>query len=197
LFSQPEVPHKIVVKPLHYGSKVCHDGNYMEVRNADNKRVVLAELLEQGMVLVTLDARTEGVDVPPHLRDDAQLRLNLSYRFGLPMILDEGGIRATLTFAGSPYPCCLPWRAVYLFVSHVTGRPILFPDDVPTEFSLATLAPAQQDATPMQWPSRGSGKPRLRVICSGGSAEESRVESATTGDDDKPPPRRGHLRVIK
>src|SRR5262245_37036558 len=131
----------------------------MDVRETDTKKAVLAELLEQGMVLVTLDARVTGVDVPKHLRDDAQLRLNLSYRFGLPMYLDDWGVVATLTFAGTPYTCRLPWSSVYLLVSHVTGRPILFPADVPPEFFPAGEAQELEELTQ----GRKAG-PRLQVI---------------------------------
>ncbi len=97
------------------------------------KRSVLEQLLDQGMVLVALDARREGVDVPVHLAGDPQLRLNLSYRFGLPMSVESWGVRATLTFAGVPYTCRFPWEAIFLVVSHISGQPYLFPDDIPPE----------------------------------------------------------------
>jgi stringent starvation protein B len=183
----------------------------MDVRETETKKSVLAELLEQGMVLVTLDARQPGVDVPPHLIDDAQLRLNLSYRFGLPMNLDDWGVVATLTFAGTPYVCRLPWTSIYLLVSHVTGRPILFPADVPPEFFPAGEG---QDLAGLTAPSRArSARPRLQVVTEAGgegaatvtATAAAAVESsepaaeAITVDSDAPktPPRRGHLRVVK
>lgn len=85
------------------------------------------------MVLVTLDARRPGVDVPPALRDDPRLRLNLSHRFAQPLDVSDDGVRAVLTFDGVPYECHLPWSALYMFVSHASGEPVLFPDDVPIE----------------------------------------------------------------
>lgn len=105
----------------------------MHVGESAEKKDVLERLLELGMVLVALDARADGVDVPDHLGRDPQLRLNLSYRFGLPMALDPWGISATLTFGGVPYACRFPWGAIYLLVSHVNGEPYLFPDEVPPE----------------------------------------------------------------
>ena len=169
----------------------------MDVRDTESKKTVLAELLEQGMVLVTLDARCEGVDVPKHLSDDAQLRLNLSYRFGLPMKLDEEGVSATLTFAGTPYACRLPWASIYLFVSHVTGRPILFPADVPSEFASGMFgvrgngsAPARRAAT--------TSRPRLRLVTQAGeSGAAASPAAAAEQPAPRTPPRRGHLRVIK
>ena len=105
----------------------------MNVGPTATKKNVLEQLLEQGMVLVALDARISGVDVPAHLGKDPQLRLNLSYRFGLPMSVDEWGVAATLTFAGVPFNCRFPWTAIFLMVSHVSGQPYLFPDDIPAE----------------------------------------------------------------
>jgi stringent starvation protein B len=176
--------------------------NQMDVRDTESKKTVLTELLEQGMVLVTLDARCEGVDVPKHLAGDAQLRLNLSYRFGLPMQLDDEAVTATLTFAGTPYACRLPWNAVYLFVSHVTGRPILFPSDVPSEFATGMLA----SRNPPMPSRRPASRPRLRVVsradsatAAAGEVSELAAETSTNTEPLEPrtPPRRGHLRVIK
>ncbi len=171
----------------------------MDVRETETKKSVLSELLEQGMVLVTLDARVPGVDVPKHLRDDAQLRLNLSYRFGLPMDLDDWGVVATLTFAGTPYTCRMPWTSIYLLVSHVTGRPILFPADVPPEFFPAGDGP---ELTSLAGPARArAARPRLQVIAAeAAAAEGAAVEGAVevgAAEAPKSPPRRGHLRVVK
>ncbi len=166
----------------------------MDVRDTASKKQVLSELLEQGMVLVTLDARRPGVDVPPHLRGDPQLRLNLSYRFGLPMIVDDTGVTATLTFSGAPYACKLPWDALYLVVSHVTGRPILFPAEVPAEFYPAGAEPGTAVSTASAAPAR----PRLEVVtraeeAAAPVASESEAKTSKTSD----PARRAHLRVVK
>ncbi len=139
------------------------------------KRVLLERLLEQGMVMVTVDARRDGVRVPPHLGQDPQLRLNLSHRFRLPMHIDGHGIRATLTFAGAPFDCTLPWPAVYVAFAHATGEPFVFRDDVPPE--IAPSVPA------------GRERPTLAVV------------AQTDGDLANRPPsdptRRAHLRVVK
>ncbi len=164
----------------------------MDVRDTESKQLVLAELLEQGMVLVTLDARVVGVDVPAHLADDPQLRLNLSYRFGLPMTLDESGVDATLTFGGQPHKCRIPWESIYLMVSHVTGRPILFPADVPSEFFPSGNESTTQIATLHLGGSRPStSRPKLQVLRAEEDEDEDDESAART------PPKRGHLRVVK
>ncbi|MEZ0314165.1 MAG: ClpXP protease specificity-enhancing factor SspB [Myxococcota bacterium] len=189
-------------------------------------RQLLENLLGQGMVMVTIDARSDGAVVPRQFERDPQLRLNLSYRFGLPIAVDEWGVRARLTFSGVPFDCELPWSSIYMIVSHVTGQPFLFPEHVPQEL--------MQLATQM----RGDGqlpdqpkKPKLTVVASGDEAPEPveehppanaavELESAEDVDltDDiaksgdevaveneleseppppRTPPRRGHLRVVK
>jgi stringent starvation protein B len=96
----------------------------------------IGELLEDGPVLIHVDARHEGVAVPDRLRDDAKLVLR--FGFGLsPAIqdleLDDETISGTLTFGGVPFHCVLPWPSVYAAVSEATQQAMVWPDDVPAE----------------------------------------------------------------
>jgi stringent starvation protein B len=189
-------------------------------------RQLLENLLGQGMVMVTVDARADGAIVPRQFDRDPQLRLNLSYRFGLPIEVDEWGVKARLTFSGVPFDCELPWPAIYMIVSHVTGQPFLFPEHVPQE--LMQLATQMRSEAAEETPK----KPRLTVVGSSDDApadaeteaeapheteavaeapaepvaaeavDEAPVpepESAESPEADPPrtPPRRGHLRVVK
>ncbi|HET6347198.1 MAG TPA: hypothetical protein VFH51_19855 [Myxococcota bacterium] len=194
----------------------------MNVGPTATKKNVLEQLLEQGMVLVAMNARVEGVDVPAHLGKDPQLRLNLSYRFGLPMSIDDWGVAATLTFAGIPYNCRFPWNAIFLMVSHVSGQPYLFPDDIPPE--LLTQASGEGGLDTGARPAILEGKatrqparPKLTLIS---SAETQAPAAAAAEEPESPPPesptpppaaastdegptktrrprRRGHLRLVK
>ena len=150
----------------------------MKVGPTATKKSVLEELLEQGMVLVALDARVEGVEVPSHLHQDPQLRLNLSYRFGLPMDVSEWGVAATLTFAGVPFECRIPWCAIFLLVSHVSGQPYLFPDDIPAE-----LLSAGEGAEGLQRASKlEPARPKLTLVSRDAAADDE-AASASTSDD--------------
>ena len=184
--------------------------------NSPAKRKLLEELLEKGMVMVTVDARHGGVTVPSHLAHDPQLRLNLSYRFGLPMSIADDAVHATLTFGGQPFACKMPWPAVYLVVSHVTGQPFLFPEDVPEEILLAGDTAPQVGDAPIPAAPLAATKPKLAVIStatvetdnpedtngasakangsSGSAAEDANVAPPAT---DPSRPKRGHLRVVK
>lgn len=185
----------------------------MNVGPTATKKNVLEQLLDQGMVLVALDARVDGVDVPAHLGKDPQLRLNLSYRFGLPMAIDEWGVCATLTFAGIPYNCRFPWTSMFLMVSHVSGQPYLFPDDIPAELltQAATDSATADKERPAATPQRNTGlstRPKLTLVSSADAPAPmpAKVEVAENAipppsDEDSPRPRRprrrGHLRLVK
>lgn len=189
-------------------------------------RQLLENLLGQGMVMVTIDARSDGAVVPRQFERDPQLRLNLSYRFGLPIAVDEWGVKARLTFSGVPFDCELPWPSIYMIVSHVTGQPFLFPEHVPQELmQLATQMRPDAEPEPK--------KPKLTVVSSSdtvqegepaaieqpapvvsgdtiaikptddalapanGAPEEAEAESEGEPKPPRTPPRRGHLRVVK
>ena len=185
-----------------------------------NKRDTMESFLDEGMVLVQLDSRVEGVEVPEHLRGDPTLRLNISGRFGLPLDVDDWGIQATLTFQGDPFECKLPWKAVYIIISHVTGEPCLFPSDVPPEYvsealghlkntGVATAAAKQAPVEEPEAPEE-SLRNHLRLVPEG--EETAQVQSETVEaspeespdtidpDDDDPtpdPPKKPFLSVVK
>jgi len=173
----------------------------MRIEPSREKRAVLEGLLAESMVLITLDACYPGVVVPSALEQESQLRLNLSYRFGLPMDIDPWGIRATLTFNGVPFACELPWPSIYMIVSHATGQPVLFPEDMPD--ATAGEEPAEPDG---ERPSDGKRVASVTLV-----AVEGEQEAAAAGSEqqpqyeappapEQPPPRprrRGHLRLVK
>jgi hypothetical protein len=54
-----------------------------------------------------------GVELPEHLHDDELVRLNLVVGRDCPeVLLDEWGIRVSLTFRGRRQDCAIPWAAV-------------------------------------------------------------------------------------
>jgi hypothetical protein len=108
---------------------------------------MFARLIERGMVMVTLDARTGLARVPAKLAGELQLNLNFSHRFGLDDFdYDDDGVRASLSFGGQPFFCDIPWTTVYGMTSHVDGERLLWPDSFPAE--LVSLLPAQARHAP-------------------------------------------------
>ncbi len=103
------------------------------------------------MVMVELDARRPGVRVPPALRGDSQLRLNLSYRFASrDLSVSDELVGCTLSFSGQPYYCELPLDAIFAATSHVSGEALVWPESLPPALesrvapstSLAVVAPS-------------------------------------------------------
>jgi stringent starvation protein B len=145
-------------------------------------RQLLESLLGQGMVMVTIDARSDGAVVPRQFERDPQLRLNLSYRFGLPIAVDEWGVRARLTFSGVPFDCELPWPSIYMIVSHVTGQPFLFPEHVPQELmQLATQMRGEAVVPEVK-------KPKLTVVSSDEAVAEIETDMAADSDSEPTAP---------
>ena len=97
------------------------------------------------MVMVHLDARKSGVCVPVNHATNPALALNLSLRFNIPdFTIDEHGVSASLSFDRTPFPCVLPWTAIFAVRSHVDESFFVWPEDVPAE--LVEHARAQLEA---------------------------------------------------
>jgi stringent starvation protein B len=169
-------------------------------KDLDKKERLLASL-DQGMVMIHLDARRPGVLVPASLRGEAHLRLNLSYRFDPPdLTVGEWGVRCTLSFSGSRFKVAVPWSALFAIASHVTKESWMYMEDMPPEL-LQQPAAARPQPQPV-----ASERPRtfLREVPAEPVAEEAPVAAPPPPEvtpegpkDDSPPPRRGHLRLVK
>jgi stringent starvation protein B len=105
------------------------------------KRKELKRLLDDGMVMIVLDSRIEEVVVPEEFKNIPDLRLNLSWNFGLPMKINDHGIFTTLTFSGKKFDCIIPWNAIFVVVPHRNGKPIYFPESTPLDILIAEETP--------------------------------------------------------
>ncbi|MHB8418156.1 MAG: ClpXP protease specificity-enhancing factor SspB [Myxococcales bacterium] len=149
------------------------------------KRAILLRLLSEGMVLVHLDARCDGVKVPAKHAVDPQLRLNLSHRFASrDLCLGEDGVSCTLSFGGAPFHCRLPYDSLYAVTSHVTGESVVWREDMPDGL------PETRAAEPTPLPRLASSQNNLPAA------------SGSRPDDEKTPApaparTRSHLRLIK
>ncbi len=165
------------------------------------KKELLLRLLDLGKVMLHLDARREGVDVPEDLRDDADLRLNLSYRFQYgDLVVDSSEARATLSFSGRPYLCTVPLDSVFAMVSHVSGESFFFPTDAPPEALAgfaAMMGPLCQkeeeggELLPLSKERTRPGRrrrPRLRALDGGavGATKEERSRDNSPKDKAEP-----------
>ncbi|MBN8226456.1 stringent starvation protein B [Corallococcus macrosporus] len=182
----------------------------MDKKVSDKKERLLAAL-DQGMVMIHLDARRPGVLVPASLRGEAHLRLNLSYRFEPPdLTVGEWGVRSTLSFSGSRFTVAVPWSALFAIASHVTKEFWMYPEEMPPELLQqppgASAASVARPPPPAPVPVAAE-RPRafLREVQAERTDEpETRPEVAAPppppegGPPEEPqPPRRGHLRLVK
>lgn len=166
-------------------------------KRTDEKKARMLQALEKGMTMVHLDARRPGVIVPPHLKHEAHLLLNLSYRFDPPdLSVGDWGVRSTLTFSGKRFTVAIPWSALYAISSHVTKEFWMYPDDMPKELlenaafraaERAGEAPESPEAEP------DARKAVLREVI----IERPEGEEPPSPTEPTSPPRRGHLRLVK
>lgn len=143
--------------------------------SAPDKRRTLESLLARGPVLVHVDARRAEVAVPPRFRADASLVLRFGYNLSpaiIDLVVDDEALSGTLTFAGQPFRCILPWTAVYAAMVEGEQRGTVWPEDVPEDVLT------------------GGGSAALDEV--GGSKDESKDVAA----DDAPRKRGGHLKLV-
>lgn len=117
------------------------------------KRSRLVEMLDVGKVMVYIDPRHPGVEVPRHLRGQVAVPLNLSRRFQLETF-DVGplAVKASLSFGGTRYLCVLPYRAIFGLYGHADATRVLFADALPPE-----VAVVEAEEDPSAGPETDSG----------------------------------------
>lgn len=70
----------------------------------------------RGWLEITFDATARGVRVPKRLRGREEVTFIFGFDLPIPipdLFVDATGISGTLSFKGRPYPCYVPWTAVY------------------------------------------------------------------------------------
>lgn len=102
-----------------------------------SKREVADKILDGGSLHLHLDPRVDGVDLPaPQRAHGPGLVLAVGYRglrIPIPdLVVDDEGVRGTLSFSGEPYPCVIPWRAIYALTTP-EGRGTVWGDDMPPD----------------------------------------------------------------
>ncbi len=158
-------------------------------KKVSEKKDRLLSALEQGMVMIHLDARRPGVLVPPSLKQEAHLRLNLSYRFDPPdLTVGDWGMRSTLSFSGSRFRVAVPWSAVFAITSYASKEFWMYPDDMPKELiQQAALAKTQRSPNGVH----EAGRAHQRVSTASEDGERD------PPDKPHPPGAHPHLRVVK
>ena len=112
---------------------------------------------------VHLDARRPGVQLPARFSGQAHLRLDYGYGFTPPipdLVIDDEGIRATLSFNRVPFSTFIPWSAIYL-IADFDGNGAVWQEDIPSDLKMEQDAGgAPPSATPKEPEPPEPKKPR-------------------------------------
>lgn len=122
------------------------------------KKDVALALLERASVFIHLDPRGEKVLVPPWLKKQPQLVLQIGLNMAVKipdLELADEAVRCTLSFSRRPHYCSVPWNAVYALVGE-DGRGMVWPEDIPPEVS-----------SQAQMTSKAAERPTLRPVQGG------------------------------
>jgi stringent starvation protein B len=114
------------------------------------KMNVIIKYLEDDYILVHLDARKEGVDIPDHLLGNPTVTLKLSYGFKGGMQVTEERVWAALTFGGRFRDCFIPMPAIWGATTS-SGANTIWPEDAPPEIVaqiIEELKPKESSAKP-------------------------------------------------
>ncbi len=109
----------------------------MAEQELPSKKDVGRALLLRGSVFVHMDPRREEVEVPPWLKDQPQLVLQVGLDMPVPipdLRIDDKGVFGTLSFNRAPFTCRVPWKHVFALVGE-DGRGMVWPEDLPDEIA--------------------------------------------------------------
>ena len=169
-----------------------------------SKEAVILKLLSEGDTMLCLDARRQGVRVPPQHANNHGLQLILNVNFPQPIDVTAEGVSANLAFGGRRFACYVPMEALWAAFHPQTMQGMMWPDSMPAEVkaefaarqqpaaSAPQATPPGQDTPPESKTARPAPAPRgrLRAV--------TRAEKQTPRQDEEEPPRqRGHLRIVK
>ena len=110
---------------------------------------------------IVVDARREGVDVPPGQARDGKIVLNVSHSATRGLVLGNDVVVFEARFAGVPRRVTVPVSAILGIYARETGQGMVFGEETPPPSG-------PQPPTPPSAPGGGDGeparKPKLKVV---------------------------------
>jgi stringent starvation protein B len=165
------------------------------VRVPSKKQTLLA-FLKRGVAMVHLDARRPGVAVPPQYAADAHLRLNLSLRYAIPDLdISDRRIQATLSFAGRPFQCLLPWEAIFA-ITVPSGDGQVWTEDLPEEMIDSMQSMVLEERAKSR-PTPASTVTPVSLTAVQGPAQPEEHPQERPQEQPKAPPASRHLRLVR
>lgn len=118
-----------------------------------NKLPIFEWFFALGDVLVTVNTRSEGVDIPKTLDQQEMVDFIFGENPTPKVEADEYGVSAPMRFSGSLYPCYFPWSSIV----QMSGR------DAVIQFRNAeTSSEAETPAKPEKHAKKNRGN--LRIV---------------------------------
>jgi stringent starvation protein B len=165
--------------------------------DSPSKEAVILKLLTEGDTMLCLDARVQGVRVPPQLAHNPALRLVLNLNFPHPIDVTAAGVSANLSFGGRRFTCYMPMEAIWAVFNPHTMAGRIWPESAAPEV-LADLQAQQQQA--IQQPQSGKIlrlRPTLKAEAAREEVEQEDRAEAPEAAAPATPRQRGHLRIVK
>jgi stringent starvation protein B len=170
------------------------------------KKNTLEKLMRDGPVLVHLDPRRVGVDVPAQHRGEPRLVLRFGYGLTPPivdLVVEDSLLAGTLTFRGVPHRCVIPWTAVFAVVGD-DGRGLVWGEDVPPEiaheYTRDARATAKKQGELRERDAERSASPAAPAGAPAGKPERperpDRQDRPEPPEPDPPRGKRGHLKLV-
>jgi len=166
----------------------------IETHSDAERQSQMLKLLQFGTVMIFVDSRHPDVVVPEHLKGDFQLRLNFDYAYEVDdfRVLPDR-LEASLSFNQKNFFCVIPFKAVYLLVSHSIQHGVLFTQSVPIEMLEYFASEAQKEER--QFKKAQSG-PALSVISQKNNPNPN-LSNKDNQSENKKPRKKGHLKLVK
>jgi hypothetical protein len=120
---------------LDFASRKVSQAHDSASNALSHKKVsVFRHWIEQGIVMLTIDARRSDVKVPEEFRELGDLKLNFSFGYHIPDFnFNDVGVWATLSFEDGLFFCMIPWTAVYAMQSEGLKQGALWFEDFPSD----------------------------------------------------------------
>jgi hypothetical protein len=136
----------------------------------------VSRISETGVISVYFDTRKPHIVLPPDLSAESLLKqkrspiLSLDYGLALPIAIpsievNDAGIRAMLSFRGTPFDTFVPWDAVFAMQGG-SDEAIIHLDEPPPE--LAAPKPPPKPQIPALKSVKSSKKPSPFTLIKGG-----------------------------
>jgi stringent starvation protein B len=161
-------------------------------RDPRSKATVVLKLLEEGDIMLCLDARHEGVAVPREHAQNPSLRLILNLNFPSPIDVTDEGVSVNLSFGGRRFDCYVPIDALWAVFNPESMQGMMWPESMPPEVQ-AELAAQPNDTVA----GPRSKRPGRRVAPSGDCSEAAKEGTGEKSEAQPATRKRGHLRVVK